>query len=147
MTKHYEDLAEGDEFSFHEYTVSESKIREFATAFDPQPFHLDREAATASVFDDLVASGWHTASISMRLLVDDVFSDVAIMGGRGVDNLRWYEPVYPDDTLTGGAKVVAKSPDKRDPNRGNVPFAVTIVNQQDNTVMTYTTMSMVRRCD
>jgi acyl dehydratase len=145
MPRHFADLSEGDSFAFREYTITEEQIKKYAKQFDPQSFHLERGGANDSVFDDIVASGWHTASISMRLLVDSVFSNVAVMGGRGVNHLRWHKPVYAEDTLSGEAIVVAKSVDDQHPGRGEVRFDVEIKNQQGTTVMSYTSLTLVRR--
>jgi acyl dehydratase len=145
MTKYYEDLSVGDRFPFGEYDVTDEEIREFAGNYDPQPFHLDAEAAAESVFGELVASGWHTASISMRLLVDHAFDDIAIMGGRGVDDLRWHSPIYPGETLSGAAEVVAKPEDGLRDARGNVDFEITITKPDGSVAMSYVTLSMVRR--
>lgn len=142
MTRFYEDLSVGETFSFPEYTITAEEMREFAQQFDPQPFHLDSESGSDSVFDDLVASGWHTASLSMRFLVETAFADIAILGGRGVDELRWYEPVYAGDTLTGETEITDLSRDDR--GRGHVDFTVEIRNQKGEIVMSYTTLGMVR---
>lgn len=147
MARLYEDLTVGDQFQFHEYVVTAEEIREFAEQFDPQPFHLDVEAAADSIFDEIVASGWHTASLSIRMLVDSVFSDVAIMGGRGVNELRWHVPVYPGDILSGYTEIIEKSVIDPDSSRGNVNFAVTVTNQDNEMVLSYMTLSMVRRAD
>ncbi|TKR26175.1 MaoC family dehydratase [Natronomonas salsuginis] len=145
MTKYYEDLSVGDRFRFGEYDVTDEEIRAFAGKYDPQPFHLDAEAAADSVFGELVASGWHTASISMRLLVDHAFDDIAIMGGRGIDDLRWHRPIYPGETLSGAAEVVAKPEDGLRDTRGNVDFEITITKPDGSVAMSYVTLSMVRR--
>jgi acyl dehydratase len=142
MTRLYEDIRVGEIFSFPEYTVTAEEITEFARQFDPQPFHLDAESSADSVFDDLVASGWHTASLSMRFLVETTFGDIAVLGGRGVDELRWYEPTYAGDRITGKAEITSMS--RGDRGRGHVDFTVKIRNQNGTTIMSYTTLSMVR---
>ncbi|AQL44362.1 hypothetical protein BV210_17275 [Halorientalis sp. IM1011] len=142
MTRFYEDLELGETFPFPEYTVTAEEITAFAREFDPQPFHLDAESSADSVFDGLVASGWHTASLSMRFLVESAFADIAVLGGRGVDELRWYEPVYAGDRITGEAEITSLSRDDRD--RGHVDFTVDLRNQNGTTTMSYTTLSMVR---
>lgn len=144
MTNGYEDLSVGDRFPFGDYRVTEAEIREFADAYDPQPFHLDPEAAADSLFGELIASGWHTGSISMRLLVEYAFDEIAIMGGRGLSDLRWHTPVYPGDVLSGSAEVVDKSDDGH-PERGTVDFEITITKADGTVAMSYVTTGMVRK--
>lgn len=142
MPRYYEDLWVGETFPFREYTITAAEIREFAQQFDPQPFHLKTEPDGDSVFDEVVASGWHAASLSMRLLVDAAFTNIAVLGGRGVDELRWDEPVHAGDRLTGEASVTARSRDER--GRGHVDFSVEIRRQDGPTVLSYTTLTMVQ---
>jgi len=97
---YFEDLAVGDTDQTGTYDVTAAEIVEFAEQYDPQPFHTDREAAADSMFGGLVASGWHTTAMTMRLLVDDILSESAARGAIGVDNLRWLQPVEPGDSLT-----------------------------------------------
>ena len=144
---YYEDLSPGDRFEFSSYTVSRAEIVEFAEQYDPQPFHLDDEAAADSIFGELIASGWHTASISMRLLTDDVFVDIANLGGRGVDKLRWHRPVFPGDELSGYVEVTEKSPGEEGSGRGDVIMEVTLTNQDDERVLSYSPISIIRRRD
>jgi acyl dehydratase len=117
---YFEDLEVGQQESFGTYEVTESEIREFAGQYDPQPMHLDPEAAEASMFGEIVASGWHTAAICMRLLVENYLADAAAMGSPGVDGLRWHEPVRPGDELTVETEIVGKRPSESRPDRGLV---------------------------
>jgi acyl dehydratase len=110
MTVYFEQFEVGDTRTIGETTVSEADIVAFAEQFDPQPFHVDPEAAAASPFGGLVASGWHTASLTMRVLVDDFLSDAATHGALGIDELRWREPVRPGDTLLVSTEVVDTEP-------------------------------------
>ena len=94
-----EDIEVGDTMEFGEYHVTKEEIIDFAERYDPQVFHTDEAAAKDSAFGELVASGWHTASMCMRMLVDGPLQERAGMGARGVDELRWKRPVRPGDTL------------------------------------------------
>jgi acyl dehydratase len=110
MPIYFEDLAVGDTESLGTYTVTREEIVEFARQYDPQPFHADPEAAAESPFGGLVASGWHTAAMTMRLLVEGFLRKSAARGALGVDELRWFDPVRPGDTLTTRTEIVATEP-------------------------------------
>ncbi len=145
MTHYFEDIEVGD---VHEpdgrYEVTEAEIVEFAERYDPQPFHLDETAAQESIFGSLCASGWHTASMCMRLLVDG-FLDEASMGAGGVDELRWTRPVYPGDTLRIELEVLEKRPSESRPEMGHVRTKLTGYNQNDDVVITWIARGMFRR--
>ncbi|MEI8183847.1 MAG: MaoC family dehydratase, partial [Desulfomonile sp.] len=98
--RYFEDYVPGSVHEFGSIAVEEAEMINFARRFDPQPFHIDPEAAKQSIFGGLIASGWHTASLAMRLLVDHYISHVASLGSPGVDELRWLKPVRPGDTLS-----------------------------------------------
>ncbi|ELZ99387.1 MaoC family dehydratase [Haloferax sulfurifontis] len=103
----FEDFAVGDTHEFGEYDVTLSEVLEFAERYDPQWFHTDPERAEAeSMYGGVIASGWHTASMTMRLFVDGVLSDAASLGAKGVEELRWWKPVYPGDTLVVESEVL-----------------------------------------
>jgi acyl dehydratase len=121
---YFEDLEVGQQESFGTYEVTESEIVDFAERYDPQPMHVDPEAAGESMFGGLVASGWHTAAMCMRLLVDGFLADSAAMGSPGVDGLRWHEPVRPGDELTVETEVLETRPSESRPDRGLVRVAV-----------------------
>lgn len=108
--KYYEDFHVGEEITLGGITVTREEILDFAKRFDPQPFHIDEVAAKSSMFEGLIASGWHTASICMRLYVDSVLNDSSSMGSPGVDQLRWKRPVRPGDTLQGKFTILEKKP-------------------------------------
>ncbi|QCC52517.1 MaoC family dehydratase [Halapricum salinum] len=110
MPTTYEDLTVGDTETFGSYTVTREEIVEFAEQYDPQPFHVDPEAAADSPFGGLVASGWHTASMTMRLLVTGILQEADTRGALGVDEMRWLAPVRPGDTLTARTEIVEKEP-------------------------------------
>ncbi len=118
--RYFEDLQVGDSFDLGGRTVDEAEIIAFARAYDPQPFHLDRAAAERSLFRGLVASGWHTAAIYMRLLVDGLLAHIASLGSPGVDELRWPEPVRPSDTLNGRFTVTDLRTSRSRPEMGIV---------------------------
>ena len=112
MTLYFEDLAVGDTWESDEYEVTESEIIEFAEQYDPQWFHTDPErAAEESIYGSLIAAGFHTAAISTRLFVDCFLSDTATLGGKGIDKLRWHEPVRPGDRLSIQAEVLDLEPE------------------------------------
>ena len=102
MSEHnyyFEDMAVGATVDLGKRSVSEEEILRFAREFDPQPFHVDPEAAGKSIFGGLIASGWHTCSITMRLLVDGLLSNSSSLGSPGIEQIRWVKPVRPGDTL------------------------------------------------
>lgn len=105
---YYEDIEIGATREFGSYTVEKEEIISFAEQYDPQPFHVDESAAEDSIFGELVASGWHTAAMTMRMLVDHRLEDDRSMGAVGVDELRWKQPVRPGETLSVRTEVVDK---------------------------------------
>ena len=109
-------------------------IKRFALEFDPQPFHLDEEAAKSSMFGSLAASGWHTAAVTMRLLVDSDFKAANGLIGAGFDELRWPKPVYPGDELRVEMEVLESRASKSRPEMGLVKFRMTTLNQRDEPV-------------
>ena len=123
MTLYFEDLAVGDEWTSDAYDITEAEIREFADQYDPQWFHTDPDrAADESPYGGLIASGWHTASVSMRLLVECFLEEAATMGAKGVDELRWRQPVEPGDRLSVRAEVDDRAADSD--SRGTVRLRV-----------------------
>ncbi|MGR8918192.1 MAG: MaoC family dehydratase [Gammaproteobacteria bacterium] len=126
-------------------TLDEAEIVEFAERYDPQPFHIDRAAAAESFFGGIIASGWHTSAVVMRLLVDHFISRVAGMGSPGVDELRWLKPVRPGDTLGVRVTILETRASRSKPDRGIVRSQVEVLNQDRDVVMTLRSMGMVRR--
>lgn len=124
-----EDLAVGDEFHSAEHTLDENQIHAFARQFDPQPFHLDRDAAEASFFHGLAASGWHTAAITMKLLVGSLPLGCGVIGAGG--ELRWPGPTRPDDTLHVISKILEIAPSRSKPDRGIVSVECLTRNQRE----------------
>ncbi len=132
--RYFEDFNEGDRFELGEVTMTEAEILEFALRFDPQPFHIDHEAAAQSMFKGLVASGWHTGSAFMGLLVRGLLHDVASVGAGGLDELRWLKPVRPKDVLRGRLSVLSKRESEKHPNRGTLVLLGEFFNQRDERV-------------
>jgi acyl dehydratase len=132
--RYWEDFAIGDVTAVGPVTVTAAEIVEFASRYDPQPFHLDEEAGKASPFGGLVASGWHTTALFMGMFVRAVLLDSASLGSPGVDEIRWTAPVRPDDTLSGRSTVVDAQPSSRNPARGTV-FTTNEVFNQDGVLV------------
>jgi len=135
MAEHFEDVEVGSTREFGEYQVTKEEVVEFAEQYDPQAFHVDEEAAEESLFGGLVASGWHTAAMTMRMIVDDMPTDSASAGAIGVDELRWKKPVRPGDTLRVRSEVVDKEPWRG--QYGLVHNGTTVYNQDDQEVMSF----------
>ena len=144
-TVYYEDIEVGDVREFGEHTVTKAEIIEFAEKYDPQSFHVDEDAAKESAFGELIASGWHTAAICMRMLVDGPLGEQASMGARGVDELRWHRPVRPGDTLSVRTEVVDKRSSGSAPDRGYVDSRLTGLNDDDEPVISWIGLGMVGR--
>jgi len=125
--------------------VDRREVIRFATLYDPQPFHIDEAAAEASIFGGLIASGWHTLGMMMRMLVDHAEGRLAGMGSPGCEDIRWLKPVRPGDILRFRSECVEVTPSRSKPDRGVAKFKVTVLNQRDEPVMTVTTIGMYRR--
>ncbi|MBA3347107.1 MAG: MaoC family dehydratase [Actinobacteria bacterium] len=124
----FEDFGAGQVVELGSHTVTAGEIVAFARQWDPQSFHVDEEAARDSVFGGLIASGWHTASLWMRLYVDSLLGSTASQGSPGIEELRWLAPVRPGDTLTGKVTVLETTPSERRPGRGTVRIRGEMVN-------------------
>ena len=140
-----EDFAGGQTYELGQHTFGEGEIVTFATQYDPQPFHIDPEAAAASNFGGLIASGWHTGSVFMRLLVDGLLARCASMGSPGVDELRWLAPVRPGDVLTATLHIEEVRPSKSRPDRGFITTRAVLTNQDAVDVFTLRAPLMIRR--
>jgi acyl dehydratase len=139
VSEHYfEDFEPGQVFELGTHDVSEAEIVEFARQWDPQPFHVDPDAARESVFGGLIASGWHTGSLWMRMYVGSMLEGAAGMGSPGIEELRWLAPVRPGDTLRGRLTVLDTTPSERRPDRGTVRIRGEMLNQDGVVVMTMT---------
>ena len=118
--RYFEDFRPGEVIEFGDYLVTEEEIVDFARRYDPQPFHVDRKAAAESIYGGLIASGWMTGSIMMRLLVDHFIAPASSMGSPGVDEVRWVRPVRPGDRLHVRVTIVDTKRSQSKPDRGIV---------------------------
>jgi acyl dehydratase len=143
--RYLEDFREGQVFELGQETIREQEIVEFARRFDAQPFHVDAEAAKRSIYGGLIASGWHTASFFMGLLVRGLLHDVASMGAGGIDEMRWLKPVRPGDTLRARLNVVGTRPSAKYPDRGLVTCVGELFNQKDERVLLIRWSAMIAR--
>ena len=135
MTEHYfEDFAVGQTFSSGRARVDGARIKSFAAEFDPQPFHLDEAAAQSSILRGLAASGWHTAAVTMRLLVEGELKPAGGIIGGGFDELRWLRPVRPGDELHLESEILAVRPSKSRPGLGLIKVRTTTLNQNGEPV-------------
>jgi acyl dehydratase len=134
----FDDFAAGQVYELGSRTVTEDEIVDFARQFDPQPFHLDPDAAKESIFGGLIASGWHTGAMWMRLYVDSMLGSSSARGSPGIEELRWLAPVRPGDTLAGTLTVLETTPSATKPDRGTVRIRGEMVNQDGITVMSMT---------
>lgn len=147
MPTYLDEFAVGQKERFGSYQVTREEVLAFATRYDPQPFHLDDDAAaTNPIFGRLAASGWHTASMAMRMLVDhNRTSGGTSIGSPGIDELRWLRPVYPGDTLNVETEIVALRPSRSRPDIGSVTVKLTVFNQHGEPVMTQLGINLVKQ--
>jgi acyl dehydratase len=129
-----EDFAAGQTFGSGRLRVDKERIKTFAAEFDPQPFHLDEQAARSTIFQGLAASGWHTAALTMRLLVESELKPVGGIVGAGFDEFRWPRPVRPGDELHLQIEVLEVRPSKSRPEQGVIKLRTTTLNQNDEAV-------------
>ena len=141
--RHFEDLALGEVVTLGRTTVSKEMIVSFAREFDPFPFHLDEAAAKASLLGGLACSGFQTAALSLRLLDDAFFNNVAMMGGLGFSDLKWKKPVMVGDAICGTAAIAELRRSKSHPDRGIVTLDLDIRNQRDEPVMSMRLANLV----
>ncbi len=135
MTKYFEDFEIGERIVLGSVEVTEAGILEFAHQYDPQPFHTDPVAAADTIYGGLIASGWQTCALYMRLLYDGMVADSSSMGSSGIDELRWLAPVRPGDVLTATYTVEDVFASQSKPNRGSVMFLSEMANQDDVVVL------------
>jgi len=143
--RYFEDFHVGQVIEMGPRTVSREEIIRFAEKFDPQPFHIDETAAKATMFGGLIASGWHTMSMCMRMMVDGFISESASLGSAGIDELRWLKPVRPGDSLSLTMEVTETLPSKSKPDRGTVKSSYRMRNQKGELVMTLKGTGMFSR--
>jgi acyl dehydratase len=145
MSKYLEDFVAGHVYGSGRITVDADRLKAFAAEFDPQPFHQDEDAARQSIFGGLAASGWHTAALTMRLLVDSDFKPAGGIIGAGFDELRWPLPVRPGDQLQVESEVLDVRPSKSRPHLGLVKVRITTTNQNGEAVQVYVANIVVPR--
>jgi len=129
-----EDYAVGQRFRSGPLRIDKERIKRFGAEFDPQPFHLDEEAARDTIFGGLAASGWHTAAVTMRLLVESDLKPAGGIVGAGADEFRWPRPVRPGDELRTESEVLEVRPSKSRPHQGLIKVRTTTLNQNDEAV-------------
>ena len=144
--RYFEDIEIGSKSSFGHYEVTRDEVLAFATKFDPQPFHLDDDAAASTHFGRLSASGWHTTAMTMAMTVANMGTseDHAGLGGIGVDELRWLKPVHPGDVLRCETEIIDKIPSRSRPEMGSFRNRTTVFNQDNVPVLTYITIALVK---
>lgn len=145
--RYFEDYIAGHIHEFGSIGVTEEEIIEFARRYDPQPFHTDPHAARDTQFGGVIASGWQTAGLMMRLVVDHYLSRVASLASPGLDELRWTRPVRPGDMLSVRATVIETRPSATRPDRGLVRTFFEVLNQHGEVVMSVKAMNMLKRRD
>jgi acyl dehydratase len=139
----FEDYREGETIAFGDRTVTAEEIIAFARAYDPQSFHLSEEGGRATPYGGLIASGWHTAALTMRMLVDHVLTRQGL-GSPGLDELRWLAPVRPGDRLSCRVTVLETRRSRSKPDRGIVRQKVETYNQRGEQVLSWTVAGLVR---
>ncbi len=143
---YFEDLKVGAETDFGTYDVTREEVLEFATKYDPQPFHLSDEAAAKTHFGRIAASGWHTAAMTMAVIARHVVKhEQAGLGSPGIDELRWKKPVYPGDSLHVRGEILEKTPSRSKPAIGSFRTRTTVSNQAGEIVMTFVSIVLIRR--
>jgi acyl dehydratase len=146
MVRYYEDIEIGDRLEHGGYTVTKAEIVDFAEQYDPQPFHVDEDAAGESMMGELIASGWHTAAVCMRLFVDRIAeTDWEFHVARGIDELRWIRPVRPGDELSIEVEVVDKGPAPDRPGVGEVDTRMTGYRADGDPVISWVGLGMVEQ--
>ena len=139
-----EDMKIGQKASFGNYRVTRDEVIDFASKYDPQPFHLDDDAAAKTHFGRLSASGWHTAAMTMSMLVENLKNaKQAGLGSPGLDELRWLKPVYPGDTLRVETELTDVRPSRSRPEMGSIHSDLTVFNQDNVPVMTMKSIGLV----
>ena len=142
---HFEDFPVGEVATFGDKLVTEQEIVAFARDWDPQPFHLDAEAAENSQIGELIASGWHTGAMTMRMMCDAYLTDAASEGSPGIDEMRWTRPVRPGDRLRARRTTLSARVLGSRPHIGVIGLQVDVINQHDETVLTMKSAAFIRR--
>lgn len=142
---YFEDVQVGAVMRFGRYEVTREEIVDFARRFDPQPFHLDEEAGRRSLFGGLIASGWHTGAMFIRMVAEHMTPRTATQGALGFDDLKWLRPVRPGDVLGVESIVTEKIESRSRPDRGTVKIASRVLDQRGEVVMSLTSLVVFRR--
>ena len=146
MTKlYFEDFKLNSAMTYGAYRVTADEIRNFASEYDPQPMHLDEAAGRKSLLGGLAASGWHSCSILMRMIIDGFLHNAASMGAGGIDDVRWFKPVRPNDVLHVRHTIIGMRASQSKPDRGFVNFHFQLINQNDDIVMEQRNGIMIER--
>jgi acyl dehydratase len=140
-----DDLQPGQTFALGRRSITREEILDFAKAWDPQPFHLDEAAARASIYGQLIASGWHTVCIFMRLFADSLLNRTAAIGSPGIDELRWLKPVCAGDSLEAAVEILEVRPSRSRPDRGAAGIRCVVRNQQGEVLTMIATVMFLRR--
>lgn len=143
--RYFEDYLPGTQVRLGAEEVTEADILRFAREFDPQSIHTDVEAAAAGPFGGLIASGWHTAAVMMRVFATSFLNQAASLASPGVDELRWLRPVRPGDVLSAQFTVLEARPSRSKPDRGIVRTRIEMINADDESVLTMIAMNIIRR--
>jgi acyl dehydratase len=143
--RYFDDFTPGQIIELGARAIAKDEIVAFAKEFDPQIFHVDEEGAKRTIYGGLLASGWHTGSIMMRLLYEGLLKDTASMGSPGVDELRWLQPVRPGDVLSARVTVLEAVPSRSKPDRGMIRNLIEVTNQHGEVVMTVKGLNMLAR--
>jgi acyl dehydratase len=141
--RYFEDYHKGAVFEYGPISVSEVEIIDFAKRFDPQVMHVDPQAASRGPFKGLIASGWHTIGLMMRLFADNYISAVASLASPGVDEVRWYKPVRPDDALRLRVSILETKTSRSKPDRGMVHSLLEGIDQNGDTVASLKAMNLI----
>lgn len=140
-----DDLAAGQIYQLGSTTLSEEDIVSFAEQYDPQSFHIDPEAAASSIYGGVIASGWQTVCVFMRLFVDGLLERAAAMGSPGIDELRWLKPVRPGDRLDARVEVIGTRPSKSKPDRGLAKLRCVVADKTGDEVLTFVANVLFQR--
>jgi acyl dehydratase len=142
-----EDLEIGNVATFGVYEVTEEEVLEFGRDFDVQPFHVDPVAAKDSIYGGLIASGWHTGAMMMRMLIDrkDSGPSTAVLVSPGFDNMQWLQPVRPGDVLSLRSELIEVTPSRSKPDRGSIKSRLEVMNQKGDVVMRVISLAVVAR--
>ena len=142
--RYFEDYVPGAVHEFGSIAVDEQEVLEFGKRYVPLPYHIDKEAAKKSIYRGLIASGWHTAALMMRLYTDHYLSQVANLGSPGCDEMRWDKPVFPGDELSVRVTVLEARLSQSKPDRGIIRSFVEVLNQKGEVVMSLKMVNFVR---